>query len=212
MVSLAPWVLLDERYFLGELTRLSDLDGDVEILIGSGFGSTSPGSAQILAGGTFDVLAELVSPNGSVALGADNNNIFSEVDPAVGDFDGDGAANVLLAQKKDTNAAAEGSQLVLFSLDAAVLGRPETVGGMTVTVGPNPAREALRVTLQLARPTDATVEVFDLLGRQVSQHRLAVTTAPTPLDLDTAGWAPGPYLVHIKAGDARETRTVTVVR
>ena len=215
-VSLAPWLLPDVGLFVGELTRIPDLDGDGddEILVGAGSGSAQPGRAQILAGGTYEVWAELVSPNGTVALGANNNNVNSEVHSAIGDFDGDGTLDALLPQQTDTNAAPEGSRLLVFALDleTGVGTRPSLPTGPTVTVGPNPARGPLRVTLHGAAALEAVVEVVDVLGRRVALERRALAAGAAVLVLETGGWAPGPYLVRIEAGATREVRTVTVVR
>lgn len=77
---------------------------------------------------------------------------------------------------------------------------------------PNPIRS--RATLRLALPEAADVEagVYDLMGRRVTTLASG-TLAPGyhDLDVDTARWASGVYLVRVQAGSQTATRRLTVV-
>ncbi|GAB5536214.1 MAG: hypothetical protein Rubg2KO_24630 [Rubricoccaceae bacterium] len=79
---------------------------------------------------------------------------------------------------------------------------------------PNPVRQRATVRVALPEPSVLTVEVFDLLGRQVRQ----LVDADRPagwheLALDADGLASGVYLVRMVAGeDFTAVRRITVVR
>lgn len=83
---------------------------------------------------------------------------------------------------------------------------PET---FALEVGPNPTSGSLSVALEAATPSVVTLEVFDVLGRQV--HVLEVAVAGrTQVDLDASRWATGLYVVRARSG--LEVETATVVR
>ncbi len=78
---------------------------------------------------------------------------------------------------------------------------------------PNPARAAAALTLTLTDAADATVEVFDVLGRRVAVLVEGPLAAGThTLRLDARALAPGAYVVRATAGGLAATRRVTVVR
>ncbi|MEM8602136.1 MAG: T9SS type A sorting domain-containing protein [Bacteroidota bacterium] len=94
---------------------------------------------------------------------------------------------------------------------------PEGKGGAGLgAVYPNPAGGAVTVPVTLAESTEVTVVVYDVLGRAVAT--LAEGTRALgrhALTLDTAGLAPGVYVVRVEglegAGDS-VSRTFTVAR
>lgn len=77
-------------------------------------------------------------------------------------------------------------------------------GGAFALAGftPNPARGAVRVGFRLAEPGDATLELFDLLGRRMAGKELAALPAGDhSIALDGAGALPnGVYLIRVRAG------------
>ena len=200
--------------FLGEVTGLPDLDGDGkdEILVASR-GVDGRAEAYVLTGGTYEPLAVLRPPNASVGLGADNNNILNDLHSAVGDFDGDGVVDVVLAQQNDTNDGAQASRVYRYRLDLSggVAVEPAP-GASEVTVGPNPARSSLRVSVALAVASEVVVDVADMLGRRVAQARQSLAAGPGELRVDVSGLAPGTYVVRVQAGAEAGSRVVTVVR
>ncbi|OZC03370.1 T9SS type A sorting domain-containing protein [Rubricoccus marinus] len=79
---------------------------------------------------------------------------------------------------------------------------------------PNPTSGAVRIGLDLASGGDATLVVFDLLGREVAREALGVRPAgPQNVTLETAAWATGTYLVRLDVdGEPRATRRLVRVR
>ncbi|OZC01799.1 T9SS type A sorting domain-containing protein [Rubricoccus marinus] len=89
----------------------------------------------------------------------------------------------------------------------------EEAGAEEAYVGmpsPNPTRGAF--TLDVQTEGEATVSVFDALGRRVSEMTLRDSEAGQSVRVSTDGFAPGAYLVVVEAPDVRETRRVTVLR
>jgi choice-of-anchor B domain-containing protein len=79
---------------------------------------------------------------------------------------------------------------------------------------PNPFRDATVVTLEVAESAWTTVEVFDMLGRQVANLYQGIPSAGTPLALSwAAGDSPdGHYLIRARAGQRTATQLVTLRR
>jgi hypothetical protein len=68
----------------------------------------------------------------------------------------------------------------------------------SLDVWPNPANA--RATVELpALPGEARLQAFDALGRAVGAP-LAVAPGTTRVDLNTAAWAPGTYVLRLEGG------------
>jgi hypothetical protein len=79
-------------------------------------------------------------------------------------------------------------------------------------VTPNPVGSDGTVRFHLGGPGDATVEVFDALGRRVA----VVAEGPFAagdhqVSWSTAGLSGGTYVVRLRVGDTTATRTVSVM-
>jgi hypothetical protein len=84
---------------------------------------------------------------------------------------------------------------------------------LTVDVWPNPFRGAAEVTLTLAEASDATVGVYDVLGRQVALlHEGALRAGAHTFRLDGGGLPAGVYVVRVEGGGTLAARTVTLLR
>jgi beta-glucanase (GH16 family) len=78
---------------------------------------------------------------------------------------------------------------------------------------PNPSSGVVRFGVELRSPGDATVEVFDLLGRRV--HRLDRQNQPAGLQqvsIDLRYLAAGLYFVRLSAGEASDIRKLIIAR
>ena len=111
-------------------------------------------------------------------------------------------------------AALEGAVIRFYTTD------PEPVAGeaaptaspLALTVAPNPSRGAARVSFALPEAGIARIRVVDVLGRQMAvladgERAAGQHTVTLPRRL-----ASGVYVVTVEAGDARASRTLTVVR
>ena len=82
----------------------------------------------------------------------------------------------------------------------------------SLTVSPNPVRDAARVSFGLAEPAHVRVDVMDVLGRHVAGTTGAFGSGDQSVSLPTASLAPGVYVVRLWAdGDVR-TRTIVRAR
>lgn len=108
-------------------------------------------------------------------------------------------------------------QWILCQFDVAGVGEPSgtTPGVFELSQAwPNPFNDGAAVRLTLARPSDVTARVYDMLGREVAvltqqaytpgTHRL--TWQPEP------GRASGSYMLRVQAGTQTELRRLTLLR
>ena len=77
---------------------------------------------------------------------------------------------------------------------------------------PNPATGAFALDVRLGAAAEATVSVYDALGRRVAEQTARLSASGESVRVSTAGFAPGAYLVVVEAPGVRETRRVTVLR
>jgi hypothetical protein len=80
---------------------------------------------------------------------------------------------------------------------------------------PNPART--RATIRFAVPAradggEATLQLYDLLGRRVRQVLTSGTAGRHEQQLDVSGLSSGLYVLRLVAGDEVRTQRITVVR
>ncbi len=88
---------------------------------------------------------------------------------------------------------------------------PRAVGEFTLTVYPQPAKDALRIRCEGAgEAVPLTLRIHDMLGKTVGQYSLAGGGSPKEISLDVSGLRPGLYLL-VAAGDGR-TATVKFLR
>ncbi|MDX1548672.1 MAG: S8 family serine peptidase, partial [Rhodothermales bacterium] len=78
---------------------------------------------------------------------------------------------------------------------------------------PNPFAERARIVLDLPRTQQATLDVFDLLGRRVT----TLLDGPLPagrheVAVDASGWAPGIYLARLHTPEGTRTHRMVVLR
>ena len=78
---------------------------------------------------------------------------------------------------------------------------------------PNPARGTTALRFSLPHAADATLAVYDLLGRRVALLADGPLAAgPHAADWDAAAAAPGVYVARLTTPDGTDTQRVTVVR
>lgn len=82
-----------------------------------------------------------------------------------------------------------------------------------LAVTPNPAVSAASVTFNLPESSDASVEVYDALGRRVATLANGpLASGEHTLTWDAAQSAPGLYVVRLRAGNAAGVQTLTLSR
>ncbi|WP_412063322.1 T9SS type A sorting domain-containing protein [Rubrivirga sp. IMCC45206] len=83
--------------------------------------------------------------------------------------------------------------------------------GLHLAVGPNPAGSRLTVTASASGASEAEVVLLDVLGRRVADlYQGPLSPSGRALTLDTAAFAPGIYVLHLRTPDGVLTRTVTL--
>jgi hypothetical protein len=96
-----------------------------------------------------------------------------------------------------------------FWINTAALGEEE-IQAAQAKLYPNPARDAVKVSLQVSEAGDALVEVINLNGQTVIAQTASVEAGMQNIDLNVADLANGVYTVKIALNDRLETLRFTV--
>ena len=88
------------------------------------------------------------------------------------------------------------------TFDAAdyYVGMEESIPGV-VSLGelfPNPARERVHLNIQLMERSDVAIQVHSLFGKELYSDVQSVDRGVQTLEIPTAGWAPGLYIVQFE--------------
>jgi hypothetical protein len=114
----------------------------------------------------------------------------------------------LISRGGNAAQAAPGRFEIVLSR-SVVASEGEAPAAATLVVGPNPTRGGATVTLSLAEAAEATVAVYDALGRRVALAFEGLAPAGTSRIALPAGLAPGVYVVRADAaGTAQSVRFV----
>ena len=96
-----------------------------------------------------------------------------------------------------------------FWINTAALGEEE-IQAAQAKLYPNPARDAVKVSLQVSEAGEALVEVINLNGQTVFAQTTSVEAGMQSIDLNVADLANGVYTVKIALNDRVETLRFTV--
>ena len=96
-----------------------------------------------------------------------------------------------------------------FWINTAALG-DEEIQAAQAKLYPNPARDAVKVSLQVSEAGEALVEVISLNGQTVIAQTASVEAGMQSIDLNVADLANGVYTVKIALNDRVETLRFTV--
>ena len=96
-----------------------------------------------------------------------------------------------------------------FWINTAALGEEE-IQAAQAKLYPNPARDAVKVSLQVSEAGEALVEVISLNGQTVIAQTTSVEAGMQSIDLNVADLANGVYTVKIALNDRVETLRFTV--
>jgi hypothetical protein len=96
-----------------------------------------------------------------------------------------------------------------FWINTAALGEEE-IQAAQAKLYPNPARDAVKVSLQVSEAGEALVEVINLNGQTVIAQTASVEAGMQSIDLHVADLANGIYTVKIALNDRVETLRFTV--
>ena len=96
-----------------------------------------------------------------------------------------------------------------FWINTAALGEEE-IQAAQAKLYPNPARDAVKVSLQVSEAGEALVEVISLNGQTVIAQTASVEAGMQSIDLNVADLANGVYTVKIALNDRVETLRFTV--
>lgn len=82
-----------------------------------------------------------------------------------------------------------------------------------IRVGPNPARDAVYFTIPPEQQSTATIDIYDVTGRRVLEHAVALSTSDTQVSVATGHLPSGTYLYTIHSRGLRLSGgTLVVVR
>ncbi|GAB5536319.1 MAG: hypothetical protein Rubg2KO_25680 [Rubricoccaceae bacterium] len=178
----------------------------------------SPSNASVtldLAGSTFDTILSVYRAEGGslveeVACNDDAGDVLLTSRVMF-----DATANTLYAVRTVGFEGASGA--ILYGLDVAPATAAESGTGATASrlaVAPNPIASSAQVSLTVGTAQTVRVGLYDLLGREVKVLHDAPVVAgqPTDIQLQTAGLAPGVYVVRASGPELHLAERVTVLR
>jgi hypothetical protein len=98
--------------------------------------------------------------------------------------------------------------------DPITIGRPSVSRVEFQNTYPNPARQRVTARFTLPRPAaqDATLQLYDVLGREVRSIDVPEHAGRHEQTLDVGGLPSGVYVLRLEAGGTAEARRLTVVR
>lgn len=133
----------------------------------------------------------------SVSLSPDNRKIYN-----LGLYEGGistwATTSLVAPQQVHTRISSQNSDASVFE---------------TVYVSPNPASDALHITLTLPESASVIVRMEDMLGRTVLRHEeQSVRQGAFATTLDISHLAQGAYTLHVQSGRGRWTRRVVILR
>ncbi|WP_420455089.1 T9SS type A sorting domain-containing protein [Rubrivirga sp.] len=91
-------------------------------------------------------------------------------------------------------------------------GPPEGPAGVGVSAWPNPSGGAATVAVSLTSPQVVRVSVVDALGREVTALHDGPAADGQRWTVETAGWAPGAYVVRVEGEGAVTSARLVVAR
>ena len=171
---------------------------------------TRGGVRQVASPAESDVLVSVVIPCLNEA--ANIEQCVTRARAVLGEHDLRGEVVVAIGGPTGPGYAISFDQFGFAAPSSAGEGSPGALATAAVAF-PNPTSGAATVAFELARASDVTVDVVDLLGRRVA--RLGTTpqaAGDVRLALPTASLAPGLYLVRVQTEAGVATTRLTVTR
>jgi hypothetical protein len=188
-----------------------------------------PGNLRLVADLNADGLADFVGPQtggqaigvcmgtgarpaGRVGYGVRYAGTTVNGTQAIGDVDGNGAPDLLVAEFGNPTVTVLLNQTITPNVGVPPMPRPAS--RLAVRASPNPASGPVGLRLTLANDGPVDVDVFDLSGRRVGGTRLGRPVGPS-LEVPLAGserLAPGIYLVRVRQGAESATARVCRMR
>lgn len=111
-------------------------------------------------------------------------------------------SNGTVYAKAVSEADATKSDSILLTISNQVTGIPALAAGYGFTLFPNPAHDAVWVTLKKTHPP-LTVTVTDLQGRILLKETKPAGSLPSPWKIDMQKLLPGLYLFHFTSDDVQ---------
>lgn len=187
------WNELHEKYGCnqGQLYCLSIDNGDTDAEVmnfestyGGSFSHAPAASGNQGGGNAVNSTFGIVAYPTYTLIGPDNKFINTDIWPisSVADFEA---------------AFPSGSNIMPMSCSAVSV--DDQIDGASLTLFPNPAAQSTRLDLNLANFGDVSVEVFDILGKQVIARDLGqVDAGLQSVELDLSNVNNGMYFVRIQ--------------
>lgn len=180
---------------IGILSFVQDIDNDGadELFIGSDFRSTN--AILYLGGEAPDTHPAIVfiAPNQDDGLGGDCNDVYEQQkNVAIGDFDGDGYINFILAQTHDDNDLANSSRIYDFEIGEDIVGIKDSNHNGPEQFDlqqnyPNPFNPVTTIKFKIVQTCNVKLNIYDIIGRNIAE-------------LIDGEYAPGEHKVTFDAG------------
>jgi hypothetical protein len=123
-----------------------------------------------------------------------------------------GSNSVIWTAKDAANNAANCTYTVTVNCGASPNTKPSRLveTDLGLVLSPNPASEAVEVSVSGILTEEAELSVFDALGRQVWRTTLAADAVQVRIDLGAAEYANGMYQVSLRTANGLVTKSLVV--
>ena len=122
------------------------------------------------------------------------------------------SAPVIISATSDTATGVNFTQhtISMTITPAATAGIKPVISGSAISVYPNPSSGTVNIAWQNQQTGIASVVVTDVVGREVYNHRLQLTTASGTSQTDLSNLNDGIYIITIKSGNSNYTGKLTI--
>jgi len=220
---------------MGLFHRISDIVPSQEELTDEGIASQT--MTTLLTDGTYDAAAtaDLNLPaniSGAAYLNTDASYTFvlwakTEIDQseaATATYSLPASMDITTLEKREWDFSQTGSTsnvsatgINLTGAPIFLRGAPETVNvseesslSQTLDIFPNPSQNYFQLSVKGTVAADLTIEVMNIVGKLMEQHRFVYNGTPAVYDFDCSDWATGTYLVKVRSEEGVAVLRVVV--
>ncbi len=150
---------------------------------------------------------------------ATGSGVYLRKKPAAGDVNGDGFYDIVVEKQFDGRDGVVSSRLLIYSPNSgiSISTEEELENPLEYRLSqnyPNPFNPSTTIEFNLAKATNISLTVYDLLGREVAVliDQEQYTSGLQRVQFDASSLASGVYLYRLEAGGFTQTRKMTLIK
>lgn len=145
--------------------------------------------------------------------------VFLRKKPATGDLNGDGFYDIVVEKQYDSRDGAVSSRILIYSPNSGITvsTEEELENPLEYRLSqnyPNPFNPSTTIEFNLAKATDVSLTIYDILGREVAVliDQEQYSSGLQRVQFDASSLASGVYLYRLEAGGFIQTRKMTLIK